>query len=126
MLHAIKQCVEFGCRFVLETPGNRYRTIQDEAGHASAPAGVAQFAPVDDPQRGPSPQCAEAPHCFGSALLLRIRYRDQTRDRPTAASDHHFLTCLNPIQQFGEMRLGLKGADLRHCYQPDYSTSLLA
>jgi hypothetical protein len=91
-LHAIQQRVEFGCRFVLETPRDRYRTIQNEAGHSSTPAGVAQFAPIDAAQRGPPPQCEEALHRFGGSLLVRIRYGDQTRYGPTAASDHQLLT----------------------------------
>jgi hypothetical protein len=59
-------------------------------------------------------QRAEPPHCFRCAPLRRIRHRHQTRYGPAVPGDDQLLTSLDTIQQFGEMSLGLKGADLGH------------
>ena len=115
VLRAIQQRVEFGCRFVLEAPGDRDRTIQNEAGHRQRRPASRSSRQSMPPSVAPRRNATEALHRLGSSLLLAHRLgRHQTGYRPAAPSDHQFLTALDPIQQLGKMGLGLEGADLIH------------
>jgi hypothetical protein len=123
--YAIEQYVEVRARLVLEAPGDRDRAIQDEAGHASAPAGIAQFAPVYTTEGRATPQCAETLRRIRRPLPPGIGDRHKTCDRAAVTRNDQLLTRLNAIEQFGQMGLGLKSADLGHFDSTSWSNQCI-
>jgi len=61
----------------------------------------------------------------GGARARGVGDGNQAGDGPAAAADHQFLPLLHPVEQRGEIGLGLEGADIVHGRDPYWFTQLV-